>query len=201
MSVRKGGTLNYLAHLYLAQPTADSCFGNLLGDFRRGVDVSSLPKAVEAGLNNHMLVDRITDRHDAVREAKQLFGARHRRFAGIMLDVVFDHFLIKDWDRYHHQTFDDFCQQAYALLAIRVGDMPPAMQRVVNSMITHQWLENYRKLEGVGYALDRIAQRIRFANDFAGSVEELERHYDELQRCFDVFFPKLTAQVELAGLE
>ena len=31
--------MNYLAHLFLARPTADSQFGNLLGDFRRGVDI------------------------------------------------------------------------------------------------------------------------------------------------------------------
>ena len=52
--------MNYLAHLFLARPTADSQFGNLLGDFRRGVDIKEFGQAVQLGLKNHYEVDRFT---------------------------------------------------------------------------------------------------------------------------------------------
>ena len=51
--------MNYLAHLFLARPTADSHFGNLLGDFRRGVDISRYGRAVQLGLKNHYEVDKL----------------------------------------------------------------------------------------------------------------------------------------------
>ncbi|WP_109338825.1 ACP phosphodiesterase [Saliniradius amylolyticus] len=188
--------MNYLAHLYLAQPTADSHFGNLLGDFCRGLDTSVYSQPVLAGLNNHRRVDRFTDAHPEVLAAKSVFSRRRRRFAGIALDVLFDHFLIRHWAQYNDQAFDDFCQQAYARLERRLPMMPPRMQRVVSMMIQHHWMAHYRTLEGVGQALDRIADRIRFQHQFYGSVEELACHYDQLESRFLRFFPELVDHID-----
>ncbi|MBN7818506.1 ACP phosphodiesterase [Bowmanella yangjiangensis] len=192
--------MNYLAHLFLAQPTADSQMGNLLGDFCRGVDISQFSSPVLAGLANHRKVDRFTDSHPEVRACKALFSARRRRFAGIALDVLFDHFLIRHWSRYSSQPFDVFCQASYQRLAERLEHMPLRMQRVVGSMIEQHWLAHYTSLAGVGQALDRIAGRIRFANEFVGSVEEIERYYPAFEAGFTAFFPELlrhTAQPPL----
>tara|TARA_B100001059_G_scaffold527_1_gene442 strand:+ start:878 stop:1168 length:291 start_codon:yes stop_codon:yes gene_type:complete len=71
--------MNYLAHLYLAKPTADSHFGNLLGDFGGQRQVTHLPTTVKSALDNHYLVDKFTDTHPLVKEAKQLFSAKRRR--------------------------------------------------------------------------------------------------------------------------
>ena len=65
--------MNYLAHLYFAKPTADSHFGNLLGDFGGRRHVNGLPITVKNALENHYLVDRFTDAHPLVKEAKHFF--------------------------------------------------------------------------------------------------------------------------------
>lgn len=193
--------MNYLAHLYLAQPHADSYFGNLLGDFRRGEDIRDYSLAVQAGLQNHYLVDKFTDSHQEVRSAKRLFSPSRRRFAGIALDVLFDYFLIQRWQRYSDQTFSDFCLQAYRLLDSRLHQMPLRMQKVVGSMIEHQWLDTYRSLDGVALALDRIASRIRFENGFAGSIQEVHTHFAVFERTFEQFFPDLLAHVAVHSPE
>ncbi|MEW9796514.1 acyl carrier protein phosphodiesterase [Alteromonas sp. CYL-A6] len=187
--------MNYLAHLYLAQPTADSSFGNLLGDFQRGVDRERLPPAVRRALKNHLLVDHYTDHHARVREAKRLFSRPHRRFAPIALDVLFDHFLIKDWHTYNSVDFDDYCHHRYALLQARHRQMPARMQRVVSHMSANHGLAGYRELDGVERALTFIADRLRFDNPFADSIDDVERHYDELYACFQAFFPDLIRHV------
>ena len=63
-------TMNYFAHLVLAQPTVESTVGNLLGDFARGVDRANLPTSIKAGLDNHRAVDRFTDSHPTIRHLK-----------------------------------------------------------------------------------------------------------------------------------
>ena len=100
--------MNYLAHLFLARPTADSQFGNLLGDFRRGVDIKEFGQAVQLGLKNHYEVDRFTDSHTSVLAAKALFHKSRRRFAPVALDIYFDHLLIKHWASFTTQGFDEF---------------------------------------------------------------------------------------------
>lgn len=193
--------MNYLAHLYLAKPDADSLTGNLLGDFCRSVDTLQYSTKVRAGLENHRLVDRFTDHHPNVRAAKQRFSRTRRRFAGIALDVLFDYFLIQHWDRFADEPFEAFCARAYQRLASRLPIMPPRMQQVVGSMIQSHWLAHYQSLDGVAHALDRIAGRIRFSNQFAGSIVEIRANLGEFEHCFEQFFPALVTHVDRHGPE
>ena len=193
--------MNYLAHLFLAKPTPDSYTGNLLGDFCRGVDTTIYSEPVLAGLKNHRLVDKFTDAHPLVRQAKQQFSPQYRRFAGIALDVLFDHFLIQYWTQYHHTDFELFCLQAYCRLEQRLPIMPSTMQQAVSSMIEHHWLSHYHNLQGVERALDNLARRIRFSNQFAGSIDDIVKNYAEFEQCFEQFFPQLMLHVQQSGAE
>lgn len=193
--------MNYLAHLFLARPNADSYLGNLLGDFSRGIDPGLYPDAVRAGLANHRLVDKFTDAHPLVKRARQRFSPARRRFAGIALDVVFDHLLIRHWSAFSEMDFEYFCHIAYQRLASRQPLMPPRMQRVVGSMIEQHWFAHYRALDGVGEALDHIARRIRFDNSFAGCLQDIEAHYGQLEQDFMQFFPALREHVQQHGPE
>ncbi|WP_286262108.1 ACP phosphodiesterase [Thalassotalea atypica] len=193
--------MNYLAHLYLAQPNADSHYGNLLGDFGGMRKVKTLPTAVIKGLDNHYLVDRYTDNHDTVKQAKHLFSPKRRRFAGIAIDVLFDHFLIQHWSRFEASSHSQFKRSSYRLLTERIHVMPARMQHVIYNLTTNDWFNEYETLSGVGIALDNIAKRIRFANEFNGAIEDIERHYGELEAIFLMFFPQLIEHVKSHGLE
>ena len=193
--------MNYLAHLYFAQPNADSHFGNLLGDFGGKIHAQQLPTAVKQGLENHYLVDRFTDSHLAVKQAKGYFTAQRRRFAGIALDVLFDHFLTRHWSHFHQTPLSQFKKSSYALLNENLTFMPSRMQRVVTLMTNNDWFKQYETVEGIGFALDNIAKRIRFTNEFSGCIEDINSHYAELEAVFLTFFPELIEHVKKNALE
>lgn len=183
--------MNYLAHLYFAHPNAESRVGNLLGDFARDVDIDALPEGVRLGVLNHRAIDRFTDQHPQVRQLKALFSPQRRRFSGIILDVLFDHFLLHNWDTYHRQPAAQFISEAYTDLANGMPLMPPPMQQVVQRMIRNDWIGSYRELDQVGVALDRISTRIRYPHAFTDSLEEIEPLYAKLEQGFNLFFPQL----------
>lgn len=193
--------MNYLAHLFLARKTPDSHFGNLLGDFRRGTELGSYSRDVLTGVDNHLLVDRVTDTHPLVADAKRLFHRSRRRFAPVALDVLFDHFLIKHWSRYTSHNIDDFRENSYRLLRQRLDTMPPRMQHVVKRMTKDDGLIGYAALSGVGRALYYLADRIRFANQFEHCIDDIELHYAALEDTFLRFFPDLLTQVREQDLE
>ncbi|WP_035014564.1 ACP phosphodiesterase [Catenovulum agarivorans] len=193
--------MNYLAHLYLAQPNADSHFGNLLGDFGGKRDVKHMPVTVKKALDNHYLVDKFTDNHLAIKQAKGYFSKPRKRFASIAIDVVFDHFLIKNWMLFNEEPLAVFKQNSYQLLHKRIPDMPYRMQNVISSLIKNDWFKEYETLTGIGGALDNIAKRIRFTNNFSGAVEDIQCHYDELEMLFLEFFPQLINHVNQNALE
>jgi acyl carrier protein phosphodiesterase len=188
--------MNYLAHLFFALDNTESRIGNLLGDFCRGVDVKSLPDTVQQGLRQHRAVDAFTDRSAEVLAAKQYFSAHRRRFAGIAIDMLFDHFLIRHWSKFHPQPFDLYKQQLYQKLQTDLPQMPASMQPTVSAIIRQDWFVSYAEIQYLGLALDRVAQRIRFANQFAGAGLDIQAHYPELEQLFLKFFPRLQQHVQ-----
>lgn len=193
--------MNYLAHLALAQNTAHSRIGNLLGDFRRGVDIDSLPAAVHKGLQNHYLVDATTDRHAGVRNLRRLVSPARRRFSGIIADIAFDYFLCHHWSRFMGQNFDDFAEDCYNQISEHMHDIPQPMQEAMQRMIHYDWLHAYHSLEGVARAIDRTSERLRFDNRLHGGVEELKLNHAAYEQVFLDLYPLLVHTVEQAALE
>lgn len=183
--------MNYLAHLRLSRRDKHSIIGNLMGDFRRHLNGSLLPEAVTDGIENHQRVDKFTDGHIEVRELKKYFSRKRRRFAGIILDLAFDHFLAVHWERYSTEPRDEFIGYCYTCLADGMDLMPERMQRIVNYMIRENWLASYRDLSGIDIALNRLSRRIRFENYLQGAIEEVESNYSLIETGFLAFFPEL----------
>lgn len=194
--------MNHFAHLVLAQPTVESTVGNLLGDFVRGVDQQALPDAVRAGLANHRAVDRFTDAHPVVRELKRSFSPPRRRFAGIALDIYFDHLLLRHWERFDARDPDALIARFYAQM-LEGQELMPAepMRRTTRRMVEYDWFGSYRDDAAVAEAIDRVAARIRFAHEFDNAIEDLRRNHELIRDGFFEFFPALRRHVEALALE
>lgn len=183
--------MNFFAHLILADATVPSRVGNLLGDFSRGLDSAALPPEVLAGLHNHRRVDQFTDQHPQVRQMKSSFTRQRRRFAGIALDLLFDHFLLVHWHQYSVIPKQQLVAQLYDDLLSGQALMPDRMQQVTSRLVEHDWFRSYESLDGIAYALDRIATRIRFKHGFEGVGSELEMHYEQFECGFHQFAREL----------
>lgn len=193
--------MNYLAHAALAQATLPSLVGNLLGDFCKGVSLNTLEPAVLAGLHNHRAVDRFTDQHSLLLIEKKHFSPQRRRFAGVALDVLFDHYLIKHWSQFYLPPFELAKQRLYQRLAQAEPLMPQTMRLTMQKVRQQDWLASYQDPIKVGIALDRIAQRIRFPNQFAGVIDEIMPRYQQLERVFLEFYPQLQDHIKQQALE
>lgn len=195
-------TMNHFAHLVLAQPTVESTVGNLLGDFARGVDIESLSAPVKAGLLNHRAVDRFTDSHPLVVEMKRSFGEQRRRFAGIALDIYFDHLLIRYWDRFEQRPLADLTADFYQRMDLGQPLMPRAeMRRVTRRMVDYDWFGSYAEIDSIAESLDRVAARIRFANRFDNAIEDLQRNDAGIREGFFEFYPQLQRFVSEQAIE
>ena len=194
--------MNHFAHLVLSRATLESVVGNLLGDFARGVDQDLLPDAVLAGLLNHRAVDRFTDSHPVVQELKSCFSKQRRRFAGIALDIYFDHLLINHWARFEQRhleaTIDDFYQRLSAGQSLMPGE---EMRRVTQRIVDYDWFGSYRDIDSIAQSLDQVAGRIRFANQFDNAIEDILRHQNLIRDGFFEFYPELQQHVEEQALE
>lgn len=183
--------MNHLAHLFLAPDTELHRVGSIMGDFARGLESAVLPEMVREGLWHHRSVDAFTDKHPDVLASKRLFSSQRRRFAGVALDILYDHYLLRHWHRFSDVSVDGFINQVYDELQKHRDVMPEKMQTVAGHIVQYDWFRSYRDLDNIGYALDRVAGRIRFRHSFTGMIEEIEAQDRKLEAHFLSFFPDL----------
>ncbi|MCP5150215.1 MAG: DUF479 domain-containing protein [Ectothiorhodospiraceae bacterium] len=187
--------MNYLAHLLLAEPTPEGRVGAVAGDFLKGPVTAELAPAVAAGVLLHRAIDRFTDAHPAHRRSRTRLSAARRRFAGIVVDVCYDHFLGARWNDHATMPLEAFTREVYAELTANLALLPPSATAVVRRMAERDWLGSYRELAFAARALDGIAARRPRLAGLAGAGEEIAREYDGLAEDFEAFFPELRAAV------
>jgi acyl carrier protein phosphodiesterase len=193
--------MNYLAHLYLAEDTEESRLGNLLGDFVKGhVADSPYSPGIRKGIKTHRKVDVFTDSHRKFLESKKLISPERRRFAGVIIDLTFDHFLAKNWKSYSNRELGSFTQGVYGMLMKNRSILPLKLVTFLPRMIQEDWLGSYEKLGGVSVVIERISRRLerkfKRQNTLQGASREIEANYRELERNFEDFFPELITFVE-----
>lgn len=193
--------MNFLAHALLAASPPESRLGGLIGDFVKGPLDSEinagLPPAVRAGVALHRRIDSFADAHPAFRRSRGRVGALRRRYAGVMVDVFYDHLLAVNWARFCEQPLAAFAADCYALLERHHPVLPARLQRIRARMRDDDWLAGYRDLANLHRALDDMSRhRIARANPLTGAAHELEAALAEFEADFLEFFP---AAMHFAG--
>jgi acyl carrier protein phosphodiesterase len=189
--------MNYLAHLYLSPPEEDAWLGSLLGDFVKGAIGERYAPPVAAAIRLHRRLDTFTDTHVAVQRSKSRISRARRRYAGIMIDMFYDHFLARSWTEFHDEPLPAFAARVYRLLERRHGELPERLQFVAPRMAARDWLGSYAHAANIGRALDGIGARLRRANRLAGAGEELLADYAGFEADFRIFLPEARAYAAL----
>lgn len=191
--------MNFLAHLYLARHSDDAMLGALLGDFVGTATLEQYEAEVQLEVRMHRRIDSYTDRHPEVLQAKRHFPEGRRRYAGILLDVYFDHLLARDWHRHHDGDLDTFTRHFYGVLLARLPRLPPKLQRIAPSMAANDWLGSYRHREVVDRAVTGIATRLsRKGERLVDCLPILRNHEPDIEQRFQTFFPSLKTYVQSA---
>ncbi len=193
--------MNYLAHLFLAKSSPMGQVGALMGDFLRGVEREKLPLELETSIKHHLAIDSFTDSHPLIRELRMKFSTERRRFSGIIIDVTFDHILLKHWEQFSVMSSSDFIATSYRYLEQGMIEMPARMKHVVQLVIKHDVLNSYKSLSGIETALNRIGDRMSRPTAIYNSIEEVKVLYPEIEECFRHFFPELVGKYGGGRLE
>lgn len=184
-------TLNYLAHLYLSNNQPLIMVGNFIADHVKGRQIEVFPEEIKAGILLHRRIDAFTDSHPVVEESKTRLRPQFRKYAPVIADIYYDHFLARDWDRYHTQSLDEFAANAYTLMNSHAEIIPPRALHMLGFMEKQNWLKNYGSLEGLHRALNGLSKRTAFESGMEHATAFLEENYAAFESDFNAFFPEL----------
>ena len=187
--------MNWLAHLYLAQPTVEHRLGNLLADFIKGSHRLQLPVDIQSGMANHQQIDIYTDQHPVFRHSKSLISPTHRRLSGILVDIFYDHHLAQQWSEYSDVSLATFTTEIYCSFHTYAGWLPPEIHAFLDRMAAEDWLTQYRTVAGIEKTLSRLSRRLthRWQRpiNLCPAIQDWMIHYQTFAQDFSEFFPDL----------
>lgn len=194
--------MNYLAHLHLGGQRPAQLLGSLYGDFVKGPVTGRFPDELAQAIQLHRRIDAFTDSHPLIKHSMARFPAERRRYAGIVLDVFFDHCLARDWAVYADIALPAFTRKVYGVLAAEPA-LPERLALIAPRMAADDWLGAYQDFAVLEHVLAGISRRLSRPQGLAGAMQELHGLYQPLSADFAEFYPILQdfSQAALAELE
>ena len=183
--------MNHLAHFLVAYGDAGLTAGALLADRTKGRLAGDYPAPLERGIALHRAVDAWTDRHPEVRAAARRFDPSFRRYGPIMTDVIFDHFLARNWPRFGPCALDDFADYACGCVGEWGNTIPSSTRDAMRRMHANGTLMRYADPRFVIQVLEHLGTRLRRANPLAESGAQFTSRALLLEKHFEAFMPQL----------
>jgi len=181
--------MNYLAHAYLSYNVTPILVGNMISDFVKGRQKLGYTAAVQKGIDLHRAIDSFTDNHSATAKAKEIFRPHYRLYSGPIMDIIYDYFLANDSQIFSDSSLLHFTQQVYQTLEEETVHLPLHFLPVLTYMKMDNWLYHYRTPAGIEKSLRGLIRRASFINDSTTVFQLFLSHRDELQACYEMFFP------------
>jgi acyl carrier protein phosphodiesterase len=107
------------------------------------------------------------------------------------MDIVYDHFLAKNWASYSDELLENYAQNFYTLLQKRYDELTEKTQKILPYMIGRNWLVSYASLEGLELILFQMDHRTKNRVAMQEAIVEVKSFYTEFEEEFTLFFADL----------
>ncbi|MBS1155490.1 MAG: hypothetical protein H6R07_1414 [Proteobacteria bacterium] len=164
--------MNFLAHAVLAERTPALMVGGVIGDWIKGILPGCLPTDLAQGVALHRAIDGFVETHPAFLRSRSRISQERRRYAGVLVDIFYDHVLARDWERFHSDPLPIFCQSVYRQIKARLDELPESAGFAMRLMAQEDWLQSYAELDGIADVLSRMSRRARRQNPLVGGEAE-----------------------------
>lgn len=187
--------MNFLAHIYLSGNNDFIKIGNFIADGIHGHPQGYHPEIIK-GIIIHREIDTFTDAHPLFRIGTKRLHARYHHYAGVIMDIFYDHFLAKNWSTYCNTPIEIFAQQFYALLHEQYEILPERNKDMIPHMTRYNWLVSYASIEGIDRTLKQMDSRTKMRSGMGNAVDELKQYYSEYEEEFKTFFDEIQHHIK-----
>jgi acyl carrier protein phosphodiesterase len=193
--------MNFLAHIYLSGDNYLIKIGNFMADGIRGKQFKNYPQEVQKGIVLHRAIDTFTDAHPVFRQSTKKLHSRYHHYAGVIVDVFYDHFLAKNWANYSDENLADYVNDFYQSLSDNLPILSEKTVMMMPYMIDQNWLLSYQTIEGIDNILTQMDSRTKNQSKMRFASEELREFYTEFEEDFTAFFEELRAHAQQKLIE
>ncbi len=188
--------MNFLAHIYLSGESDQIKLGNFIGDYVKGKSYENYPELVTRGILLHRKIDSFTDKHPIVSQSKSHLQPKFHKYAGVIVDIFYDHFLACEWKKFSKHPLPEYVINMYEILVANYNLLPSEIKSFLPFFIINNWLEAYTTTQGISGVLRRMVRRTSLPNETAFAMAELNKNYNHFRKEFYEYFPQLINYVE-----
>lgn len=183
--------MNFLAHIYLSGNNEFITIGNFIADGVRGKKYQKYSKEIQIGILLHRQIDTFTDAHKTVRKSTKRLHKNYGHYSGVIVDILYDHFLAKNWKNYSDIPLEKYVNNFYDSLQDNFEILPSRIQKMMPYMLADNWLLSYASVEGITKVLEGMNRRTDNKSKMNLAVNELLKYYNEFELEFTSFFNEL----------
>ena len=162
-----------------------------MADGIRGNDYLKFPDQVIKGILLHRQIDTFTDAHPIYRKSKHRLHKKYGHYSGVIMDILYDHFLAKNWLNYSNEKLEDYVSNFYKSLEDNTNIISEKTKSIMPYMITQNWLGSYATISGIEKILFQMDYRTKHRANMQEAIVELKEFYVELEGEFTLFFEEL----------
>lgn len=193
--------MNYLAHIYLSGDDPLLTIGNFMADGIKGKQYKTYLPQLQKGILLHRSIDSFTDSHPIVKQSTKRLHSKYSHYSGVIVDILYDHFLAKNWKNYATTPLSSYIENFYDSLDAYFELLTPGIQRMIPHMIADNWLLSYAEISGIATVLYNMNRRTKNISGMDRAVEDLQLHYHDFENEFTLFFEELRQFCEQRLLE
>lgn len=188
--------MNFLAHLFLSGENEKLMVGNFIGDYVKGRNYENYKDGVKQGILLHRQIDFYTDNHLKFREAKKLMVPEFGLYSGIIIDLIYDHLLAKNWDNYSTRNLREYTKWVHAVLLKNFFYLPKRVQGFLPILIQNRRLESYATVEGIQKSLEIMSRYTSLPKKSEKAIEIMEANLPFFESNFADFMNDVISFVE-----
>ena len=183
--------MNYLAHVYLSGTNDLLKIGNFMADSIKGNSYNLFDQELRKGILLHRHIDSFTDAHPIYRKSKHRLHEKYGHYSGVIMDILYDHFLAKNWTSYSDESLEDYAANFYNLLQNNEAILTEKIKSIIPYMIEQNWLLSYASLTGIEKILYQMDYRTKHRVHMQEAMVELQAFYIDFEDEFFLFFDEL----------
>ncbi|MFZ1702749.1 MAG: acyl carrier protein phosphodiesterase [Saprospiraceae bacterium] len=188
--------MNYLAHSFLSCQNEYILVGNILGDLLKNRELLQLSENYKKGIKIHRKIDFFTDHHSIHLENLKHLYPSQGKYAPVVIDIYYDYFLGKHWEKFSDISQRIFCDKTYEVLLKHADSVPSKASNIFRRMVEDDFLYSCQTIERLEKTFIMLMKRLSFPSNMENAVQDLIVLESKMEPHFIHFFPEVILEIK-----
>ena len=126
-----------------------------------------------------------------MHKSKERLYSKYHKYAGVIVDMFYDHFLAKNWGEYSNLSLEETAHKVYGIILNHYPVLPTKIVRLLPFMIYYNWFVSYKDIDKLKLHFEGMARRTSFISGMEKVTEDLRTDYLLYEKEFKLFFPEV----------